>query len=308
MRQSGNKALIAAGTGLGQAILYDDGHHFHPLASEGGHADFAPRNELEIELLRYLIEPLRPCQLRARAFRPRSVQHLSLLQREPRSGRTQMADRAFCRRGRSQRGGLQGGARRRGGDLRQELWISSSRFTAPRRAIWRCAPSRCAAFTSAAASRRKFSPSSKTAPSCAALSVKDVTADLLAAIPVQVVLNDQAALRGAAYYAALFSPVTDREIIICRDVAELSRKAAEQFVAWRGRRSPRAAVSPSPSPAARRRKRFTRCWRQLNSAGQLDLAANSFILRRRALRGAGSCGEQLSHGRGIVAGQDRYSK
>lgn len=56
MRQSGNKALIAAGTGLGQAILYDDGHHFNPLASEGGHADFAPRNELEIELLRYLIE------------------------------------------------------------------------------------------------------------------------------------------------------------------------------------------------------------------------------------------------------------
>ena len=55
MRKSGNKALIAAGTGLGQAILYNDGRHFHPLASEGGHADFAPRNELEIELLRHLI-------------------------------------------------------------------------------------------------------------------------------------------------------------------------------------------------------------------------------------------------------------
>ncbi|HYA29060.1 MAG TPA: glucokinase [Acidobacteriota bacterium] len=55
MYQSGNKALIAAGTGLGQAILYNEGPHFHPLASEGGHADFAPRNELEIELLRYLI-------------------------------------------------------------------------------------------------------------------------------------------------------------------------------------------------------------------------------------------------------------
>ena len=55
MRHAGNKALIAAGTGLGQAILHDDGHHFHPLASEGGHADFAPRNELEIELLRYLL-------------------------------------------------------------------------------------------------------------------------------------------------------------------------------------------------------------------------------------------------------------
>ena len=55
MRHSGNKALIAAGTGLGQSILYDDGRHFRPLASEGGHGDFAPRNDLEIELLRYLI-------------------------------------------------------------------------------------------------------------------------------------------------------------------------------------------------------------------------------------------------------------
>ncbi len=52
----GNKALIAAGTGLGQAILYEDRGHFHPLASEGGHADFAPRDELEIELLRHLLE------------------------------------------------------------------------------------------------------------------------------------------------------------------------------------------------------------------------------------------------------------
>lgn len=54
-RKLGNKALIAAGTGLGEAILYDDGEEFHPLASEGGHADFAPRDELEIDLLRYLI-------------------------------------------------------------------------------------------------------------------------------------------------------------------------------------------------------------------------------------------------------------
>lgn len=55
MHHHGNKALIAAGTGLGQAILHDDGRHFHPLASEGGHGDFAARDELEIELLRFLI-------------------------------------------------------------------------------------------------------------------------------------------------------------------------------------------------------------------------------------------------------------
>lgn len=51
---TGNAAVIAAGTGLGQAILYFDGHDHHPFASEGGHADFAPRDELECELLMYL--------------------------------------------------------------------------------------------------------------------------------------------------------------------------------------------------------------------------------------------------------------
>lgn len=55
VRRPGNKVLIAAGTGLGETIIYDDGRHYHPLASEGGHADFAPRDDLEIELLRYLI-------------------------------------------------------------------------------------------------------------------------------------------------------------------------------------------------------------------------------------------------------------
>ena len=55
IRRPGNKVLIAAGTGLGETILFDDGKNYHPLASEGGHADFAARNELEIELLRYLI-------------------------------------------------------------------------------------------------------------------------------------------------------------------------------------------------------------------------------------------------------------
>jgi glucokinase len=50
----GNGALISAGTGLGQAGLYWDGQRHHPFASEGGHTDFAPRDELEVELLRHL--------------------------------------------------------------------------------------------------------------------------------------------------------------------------------------------------------------------------------------------------------------
>jgi glucokinase len=52
---SGNRALISAGTGLGEAGLLWDGQAHLPFASEGGHADFAPRNHLEMELLDYLM-------------------------------------------------------------------------------------------------------------------------------------------------------------------------------------------------------------------------------------------------------------
>jgi glucokinase len=54
--RGGNKVLIAAGTGLGEATLYYDGRDHHPSASEGGHGDFAPTDETEIDLLRYLIK------------------------------------------------------------------------------------------------------------------------------------------------------------------------------------------------------------------------------------------------------------
>jgi glucokinase len=50
----GNRAVIAAGTGLGQALLFWDGVRHVPVATEGGHADFAPRDDLEDDLLRFL--------------------------------------------------------------------------------------------------------------------------------------------------------------------------------------------------------------------------------------------------------------
>lgn len=50
----GNRAVISAKTGLGMAGLFWDGFRHHPFACEGGHADFAPRNDLEMELLGYL--------------------------------------------------------------------------------------------------------------------------------------------------------------------------------------------------------------------------------------------------------------
>jgi glucokinase len=53
-RQVGNRGLISAGTGLGEAFLVWDGRNYEPYPSEGGHSDYAPRNEDEIDLLRFL--------------------------------------------------------------------------------------------------------------------------------------------------------------------------------------------------------------------------------------------------------------
>jgi glucokinase len=50
----GNRGLIAAGTGLGEALLIWDGKRHRPIPSEGGHCDFAARTDREIRLLEYL--------------------------------------------------------------------------------------------------------------------------------------------------------------------------------------------------------------------------------------------------------------
>ena len=51
---TGNAAIIAAGTGLGEAGFYFDGHKHLPFACEGGHTDFSPQTELDMVLLRFL--------------------------------------------------------------------------------------------------------------------------------------------------------------------------------------------------------------------------------------------------------------
>jgi glucokinase len=52
--RQGNCAVIAAGTGLGEAIVFHDGQDFHVIASEGGHADFAPTTAQQIALLEFM--------------------------------------------------------------------------------------------------------------------------------------------------------------------------------------------------------------------------------------------------------------
>jgi len=53
-QKDGNLGLIAPGTGLGEALVVRENGSYGPVTSEGGHVDFAPNNEKEIELLRYL--------------------------------------------------------------------------------------------------------------------------------------------------------------------------------------------------------------------------------------------------------------
>jgi glucokinase len=86
------QALLAAGTGLGEAILFWDGNRYVVASTEGGHTDFAPRTEQEIEFLRYMkkqnefvsVELI----LSGRGFRPihmfldSSVQHPSFASAE----------------------------------------------------------------------------------------------------------------------------------------------------------------------------------------------------------------------------------
>ena len=54
VRRPTHRALLAPGTGLGQSILYWDGSAYRPYATEGGHVGFAPRDDEQIELLRFL--------------------------------------------------------------------------------------------------------------------------------------------------------------------------------------------------------------------------------------------------------------
>jgi glucokinase len=54
--QRGPRAVIGAGTGLGQAILFWNHDHYEVIATEGSKADFGPTNEIQLELARYLMQ------------------------------------------------------------------------------------------------------------------------------------------------------------------------------------------------------------------------------------------------------------
>ena len=153
--RKGNVAVLAAGTGLGEAMLYYDGQRHNPLASEGGHCDFAPRTDIEIELLKYLRNKFKGHVsyerilsgpgymnvyefLRDKGYFPESPD----LRRNWRRRRfPARSSRSWDRRGPTRCAGRR--------------TTCSARFTGPRRATWPSSASRSAASSSAAASRRR---------------------------------------------------------------------------------------------------------------------------------------------------------
>lgn len=204
MRHSGNKALIAAGTGLGQAILSDDGRHFHPLASEGGHGDFAPRNELEIELLRDLIGRFGHVSYERVVSGPgifniyrflRDVRHID----EPRwlTDRFETEDDPSAT---ISKAGLAGEAEICVKTL--DLFVAVYGAEAGNLAL-RAKAVRGLYVGGGIAP--KILEKLKDGTFMRAFIDKGRYTDFMAAIPVRVVLNVQAALRGAAYYAAFLS-------------------------------------------------------------------------------------------------------
>lgn len=198
---TGNAAIIAAGTGLGEAGLYWDGQRHHTFASEGGHVDFAPRNELEMDLLRYLLARHHRVSYERVLSGPGLHNIYSFLRDTGRGSESQpiaaaMRDKdpaavisqtalkgecTLCMQALDLFVAIYGAA---AGNLALKLLASAGVYLgggiAPR-----------------------IIEKLKTPPFMGAFTDKGRMGDLLQAIPVRVIMNDQTALLGAARCAAL---------------------------------------------------------------------------------------------------------
>jgi glucokinase len=201
MRRSGNKALIAAGTGLGQAILHDDGRCFRPLATEAGHADFAPRDDLEIELLRYLIGRFGHVSYERVLSGPGLFNIYSFLKETGKFEEPKWLAERFAAEADDSavisRAALAGEAE----ICVKALDLFLSMYGAEAGNLALRANSVRGLYVGGGIAP-KILDRLKEGKFMRAFVDKGRYRDFLAAIPVQVILNERAALRGAAYYAA----------------------------------------------------------------------------------------------------------
>jgi glucokinase len=197
---TGNQAVVAPGTGLGEAGLYWNGSRYEVFACEGGHSDFAAQGDLQIELLRFLTQRFGHVSYERILSGPGLVNVYEFL-REKKSAeepagfaaKLAHADAAAM----ISAAALDGSNPLAGQAL--DLWISIYGAEAGNVALKIMATG--GIYLSGGISP-KILPKLKTSGFMAAFLDKGRLRPLLAAIPVHVVTNDKAGLLGAARCAA----------------------------------------------------------------------------------------------------------
>jgi hypothetical protein len=199
--RQGNQAVIAPGTGLGEAGLFWNGSQHQVFACEGGHADFAPQGELQIELLQFLASRYGHVSYERILSGPGLVNVYEFLRKkgcgeEPAGFAAQLnkgdpaADNFPCRSDRHQLVWQKRALDLVDLGLRRGSGQSGAEGDGHRRNLSR---------------RRNFAKDSSGSPdrlSCALFWQKGRLRPLLESIPVQVITNDKAGLLGAARCAA----------------------------------------------------------------------------------------------------------
>ena len=191
----GNAGIIAAGTGLGEALLHQVNGRLLPIPSEGGHADFAPRTDRELELLRMLRD----------AYGRASVEHVV-------SGRGLLNLHRFTHRG-GECAIVEGAP-----DEETPAKISAAGMTGRCQGCVEALRMLVSAYGAEAGNLAlrgltlagiyvgggiapKILPALQSGSFLAAFRDKGEMADLVARVPVKVILNPDAGLLGAAIYA-----------------------------------------------------------------------------------------------------------
>src|SRR5688572_18624250 len=194
-RLDGNAAVIAAGTGLGQAYLHRVDGRFRPVPSEGGHADYAPRTDREMEFAKMLRERFGRAEVEQVLSGPGLV---NLHRFTHRGGECAMlegvADGDVAPR--IAQAGLSGRCQQGADALR--MFVAAYGAEAGNLALRAVATS---GLYVGGAIAPKLLPALQTGQFMDAFLAKQPLRELLEQVPVKVILNPEAGLLGAAIHA-----------------------------------------------------------------------------------------------------------